>query len=76
VQQAASNPKKARLVRQAKRFLKNQVYNVAQFCGLDAYGTEPTARGWAFQRQIEDERWHTIQKMRRNVAQLLNALNR
>ncbi len=76
VQQAEADPAKARLVREAKRFLADDVFSVARFCGLDPYGTQPTAKGMAFQRKIEDQRWHTVQKMRQRLAALLDVLSR
>ncbi len=76
VQQAKNAPEKARFVQAAERFLTANVFDVAQFCGLDAYGTQPTAKGMAFQRQIEDQRWHTVRNTRRRLAELLDALTR
>jgi len=74
LEDAARKPGLATVVKEARRFLTEEVGKVAEFCGLDRYGTLPTARGPAFQRELEDRRWRTIQRIRRRLADLLQDL--
>lgn len=65
---------KLEFIEKAKKLLKDDVFEIARFCGLDEYGMEPGIGGMKELRQIEDIRWDKIKKVRRKIAQLLDEL--
>lgn len=62
-------------LKEAKKLLKDDVFEIARYCGLDELGMEPGLGGMAELRQIEDARWKKIKEVRRKIAQLLDELN-
>jgi hypothetical protein len=58
----------------AKKLLDQQATDIAQFCGLDEYGTLPGLGGMEELRRIEDARWQQIKSIRRQMADLLAKL--
>ena len=65
---------KLEFVEEAKKLLKNDAFEIARYCGLDKYGTEPGIGGMKELRQIEDARWDKIKSVRKKIAQLLDEL--
>jgi hypothetical protein len=61
-------------VKEAKALLDNGTFDIARFCGLDEFGTEPGFGGMKEMREIEDARWDKIKGVRRKIAQLLDEL--
>ena len=59
---------------EAKTLLKDDVFKIARFCGLDEYGMEPGIGGMIEFRQVEDARWDNIKRVRRDIARLLDEL--
>ena len=64
-----------KLLEEVHTLLKDDVFEIARYCGLDEYGMEPGIGGMKELRQIEDARWEKIKEVRRKIAQLLDALN-
>ncbi|MCD6597733.1 MAG: PQQ-binding-like beta-propeller repeat protein, partial [Bacteroidales bacterium] len=64
-----------KLLEEVHTLLKDDVFEIARYCGLDEYGMEPGIGGMKELRQIEDARWENIKEVRRKIAQLLDALN-
>ena len=58
----------------AKALLGQQATALAQYCGLDADGTQPGEGGAAGVQRVEDTRWAAFQQTRRELAKLLTAL--
>ncbi|MDP4285292.1 MAG: hypothetical protein Q8891_12770, partial [Bacteroidota bacterium] len=56
---------------EATQLLKDDVFEIARYCGLDKYGMEPGLGGMKEYRQVEDARWDKIKEVRRKIAQLL-----
>ncbi len=61
----------ATIVKEANKLLETEAFDIARYCGLDEYGTEPGLGGMHKLREIEDARWDKIQKVRRKIAGLL-----
>ena len=70
----SKNNSKLEFVKEAKKLLKDDAFEIARYCGLDEYGTEPDIGGMKKLRKIEDARWNKIKIVRRKIAQLLNEL--
>ena len=76
VQKASGKKALAAEVKKANRILKTEASTVAQYCGLDEYGTQPGVGGMKKVRQVEDARWQKILTVRREIARLLDALEK
>lgn len=61
-------------VGKAEKLLTDQATAIAQFCGLDEYGTEPGKGGIPAVRTRADGRFAEIQLVRRELADLLQRL--
>ena len=61
-------------VNEARRLLETEAFDIARYCGLDEYGTEPGIGGMKELREIEDARWDKIKNVRRKIAKLLQEL--
>lgn len=70
---AAASPED---VAAAQRLLTEQASSIAAFCDMYTDETDPDNQGLAGVRKIEDKRWAQIQEIRRELARLLDALNR
>ncbi|MCC6486975.1 MAG: PQQ-binding-like beta-propeller repeat protein [Candidatus Hydrogenedentes bacterium] len=77
LKRAAGNPPasaKREDLEAAKALLGTQATALAQFCGLDADGTQPGEQGTPGVQRVEDARWAAYQQTRREMARLLTAL--
>ncbi|MBN1352299.1 PQQ-binding-like beta-propeller repeat protein [candidate division KSB1 bacterium] len=74
IQAAALEPGKKAAVQRAQQLLRDDVREIASFCGLDKDGNIPGARELTQHRVIADKRWHKIIYVRRKLAELLAAL--
>jgi hypothetical protein len=61
-------------VKQSEALLDVGPTAIAQFCGLDEYGTEPGKGGPAGARKLTDQRFRAIQDTRREIARLIHLL--
>jgi hypothetical protein len=61
-------------VKEAETLLGEGASAIAQFCGLDEYGTEPGKGGPAGERKLSDARFNAIQKTRQTIARLMPLL--
>jgi len=66
----------AAIIRDAEKILKTDAYEIGRYCGLDEYGTEPGIGGLQEMRKVEDARWQKIKTIRRNIAHLLQELEK
>ncbi|MFV2069115.1 MAG: glycoside hydrolase domain-containing protein, partial [Pirellulales bacterium] len=55
----------------ARKLLGEEASVIARFCGLDNDGTEPGKTGLPGVRRTADRRWQQIQKVRRQIASML-----
>ncbi|MCK4824556.1 DUF4091 domain-containing protein, partial [bacterium] len=58
-------------IQEAKDLLEKDVFEIAAYCGLDAYGTQPQPDGMKLLRKVEDLRWAKIKETREKLANLL-----
>jgi hypothetical protein len=61
-------------VAKAETLLSESVLEIARFCGWDEDGTTPGKEGLPGVRVVEDKRYAAIRAVRREMAQLLDAL--
>jgi outer membrane protein assembly factor BamB len=59
----------------AKELLEKDAFDIAAYCGLDEYGTQPQTGGMSVLRKVEDIRWAKIRETREKLAMLLEDLN-
>ena len=63
-------------IQAAKELFEKNAFEIAQYCGLDEYGTEPQTGGMNLLRQVEDERWAKIKATRENMISFLEKLKK
>ena len=70
-EQAGRNPE---AVAAARNLLQEDVWTIAEFCGIDDDTTLPGEGGMPQARRVADRRWDVIQATRRRIAELIAEL--
>lgn len=60
----------------AQKLLNEQANSIAALCDMYTDETDPGNQGLAGVRKLEDKRWAQVQEVRRELARLLEALNK
>ncbi|MGI6459593.1 MAG: PQQ-binding-like beta-propeller repeat protein [Candidatus Hydrogenedentales bacterium] len=73
-QKARAENRAAEAVAKAETLLSENALEIARFCGWDEDGTTPGKDGLPGVRVVEDKRYAAVRAVRREMAQLLDAL--